>query len=132
MKVKGNGRAKVLTQSELDRLFERGFVTPRDKLLFATTYYCACRVSEALALTVQDIAGGTVTLRKSTTKGKTATRTLPMHPKLNEYLEVEGATSTMKASQTKRSEYQTLKKIEKKRALIDNELCRKKIAVVGD
>ena len=87
MKTNGNGRAKILSQAELDRLFERGFVTPRDKLLFAITYYCACRVSEALALSVSDIAGGTVTLRKSTTKGKSATRTLPVHPKLNEYLE---------------------------------------------
>ena len=87
MKTKGNGRAKILTQAELDRLFERGFVTPRDKLLFAVTYYCACRVSEALSLTAQDLDKGVVTLRKSTTKGKTATRTLPMHPKLNQYLE---------------------------------------------
>lgn len=86
MKVKGNGRAKVLTQAELDRLFERGFVTPRDKLLFAIAYYCACRVSEALALTADDLVGGVVILRKATTKGKAATRTLPMHPKLNEYL----------------------------------------------
>ncbi len=86
MKVKGNGRAKILTQAELDRLFERGFVTPRNKLLFAVCYYCACRVSEALALSTEELAGGVVTLRKSTTKGKSATRTLPMHPKLSEYL----------------------------------------------
>lgn len=86
MKVKGNGRAKILTQAELDRLFDRGFVTPRDKLLFALAYYCACRVSEALALTTNDLAGGVVTLRKATTKAKSATRTLPMHPKLIEYL----------------------------------------------
>lgn len=87
MKVKGNGRAKILTQAELNRLFERGLVTPRDKLLFAIAYYCACRVSEALALTTEDVMGGVVTLRKITTKGKSATRTLPMHPKLLEYLE---------------------------------------------
>ena len=86
MKVKGNGRAKILTQAELDRLFDRGFVNPRDKLLFAIAYYCACRISEALALTADDLASGVVTLRKVTTKGKSATRTLPMHPKLNKYL----------------------------------------------
>lgn len=86
MKIGGNGRAKILTQAELNRLFERGFVTPKDKLLFALTYYCACRVSEALALTTDDMVGSVVTLRKATTKGKSATRTLPMHPKLNEYL----------------------------------------------
>lgn len=32
------------------------------------------------------MVGSVVTLRKATTKGKSATRTLPMHPKLNEYL----------------------------------------------
>lgn len=87
MKVKGNGRAKVLTQAELDRLFDRGFVTLRDKLLFAITYYCACRVSEALVLTTDDLVGGVVTLRRATTKGKSGTRTLPMHLKLTDYLE---------------------------------------------
>ena len=86
MKIGGNGRAKILSSAELNRLFERGLVTPRDKLLFAIAYYCACRISEALALTSFDLAGATVTLRKSTTKGKVATRTLPMHPKLNRYV----------------------------------------------
>ncbi|AFY91221.1 tyrosine-type recombinase/integrase [Chroococcidiopsis thermalis] len=86
MKVKGNGRAKILTQAELERLFTRGFLTPRDKLLFAIAYYCACRVSEVLALTAEDLAGSVVTLRKCTTKGKIATRTLPSHLKLQAYL----------------------------------------------
>lgn len=86
MKVRGNGRAKIFTQVELDRLFERGLVTPKDRLLFAITYYCGCRVSEALALTTDDLVSGVVTLRKVTTKGKSATRTLPMHPKLIEFL----------------------------------------------
>jgi integrase/recombinase XerD len=86
VKVKGNGRAKILTQAELERLFARGFLTPRDKLLFAIAYYCACRVSEVLALTAEDLAGSVVTLRKSTTKGKMATRTMPSHPKLQAYL----------------------------------------------
>jgi integrase/recombinase XerD len=87
VKVKGNGRAKVLSQAELDRLFERGLTTPRDKLLFAIAYYCACRVSEVLALKTDDIVDGVVTLRRATTQGKSGTRTLPMHPKLMEYLE---------------------------------------------
>jgi len=86
VKIKGNGRAKILTQAELERLFTRGFLTSRDKLLFAIAYYCACRVSEVLALTTEDLAGSVVTLRKCTTKGKIATRTLPSHPKLQAYL----------------------------------------------
>ena len=88
MKIRGNGRAKILTPAEFNRLFERGLLTPRDQLLFAIAYYCACRISEALALTTHDLTGSMVTLRKSTTKGKSATRTLPMHPKLNRYLEI--------------------------------------------
>lgn len=86
MKVLGNGRAKILTPAEIDRLFDRGFITARDRLLFAVTFYCACRISEALALTTHDIVGGSVTLRKATTKGKSATRTLPLHPMLAKYL----------------------------------------------
>jgi integrase len=73
--VLGNGRAKILTPAEIDRLFDRGFITARDRLLFAVTFYCACRISEALALTTHDIVGGSVTLRKATTKGSSATRT---------------------------------------------------------
>jgi integrase/recombinase XerD len=69
VKVLGNGRAKILTPAEIDRLFDRGFITARDRLLFAVTFYCACRISEALALTTHDIVGGSVTLRKATTKG---------------------------------------------------------------
>jgi integrase/recombinase XerD len=86
VKVLGNGRAKILTPAEIDRLFDRGFITARDRLLFAVTFYCACRISEALALTTHDIVGGSVTLRKATTKGKSATRTLPLHPMLGKYL----------------------------------------------
>ena len=86
VKVQGNGRAKILTPAEIDRLFDRGFMTARDRLLFAVTFYCACRISEALALTTHDIVGGSVTLRKATTKGKSATRTLPLHQLLAKYL----------------------------------------------
>ena len=61
MKIGGNGRAKILTSAELNRLFERGLLTPRDQLLFAIAYYCACRISEALTLTTYDLVGSTVT-----------------------------------------------------------------------
>ncbi len=86
MKNSGNGRAKILSPSELNRLFERGFTSTRDKFLFALAYYCACRISEALALKNDDLMGGVVTLRKATTKGQSATRTVPIHPKITEYL----------------------------------------------
>jgi integrase/recombinase XerD len=69
VKVVGNGRAKILTPAEIDRLFDRGFITARDRLFFAVTFYCACRISEALALTTYDIVGGSVTLPESDDKG---------------------------------------------------------------
>jgi integrase/recombinase XerD len=34
VKVQGNGRAKILTPAEISRLFDRGFVTARDRFLF--------------------------------------------------------------------------------------------------
>jgi integrase/recombinase XerD len=86
VKVVGNGRAKILTPAEIDRLFDRGFITARDRLFFAVTFYCACRISEALALTTYDIVGGSVTLPKATTKGLSATRTLRLHQLLAKYL----------------------------------------------
>lgn len=87
MKVNGNGQAKILTQTEIRLLFTEGLVTPRDRALFAVLLYCGCRVSEALALTTEDFRGGVVTLRKATTKGKSGTRSIPLHPQLKEYLE---------------------------------------------
>ena len=74
MKVAGNGQGKILTPEELRRLFTEGFVRERDRALFGICLFTGCRVSEALALQTTDIKGGTLTFRKSTTKGKLKTR----------------------------------------------------------
>ncbi len=74
MKVDGNGQGKILTPDELRLLFAEGFVSSRDRALFGICLFTGCRVSEALALQVTDIRGGTLTFRKSTTKGKLKTR----------------------------------------------------------
>jgi integrase/recombinase XerD len=68
MKVSGNGQGKILTQSELRRLFSEGFLSPRDRALFGICLFTGCRVSEALALQTTDIKSGAITFRKSTTK----------------------------------------------------------------
>jgi integrase/recombinase XerD len=86
MKVQGNGQAKVLTTEELKRLFDEGFITSRDRCLFAICLFTGCRISEALALQVTDIKNQTITFRKSTTKGKLKTRTIDIPPPLIEYL----------------------------------------------
>lgn len=82
MKVAGNGQAKILTNDELRRLFTDGFISPRDRALFGICLFTACRVSEALSLTTDDIKGGVIVFRKSRTKGKLKTRTVDIPPAL--------------------------------------------------
>ena len=63
MKVKGNGQGKVLTATELKRLFSDGLVTSRDleelreagRCLLAICLFTGCLLSEALSLQVTDI-----------------------------------------------------------------------------
>ena len=82
MKVNGNGQGKILTPEELRLLFTSGLLTPRDRALFGICLFTGCRVSEALALQTTDIKSGTLTFRKSTTKGKLKTRVVDIHPDL--------------------------------------------------
>ncbi|WP_414528469.1 tyrosine-type recombinase/integrase [Nodularia chucula] len=82
MKVSGNGQGKILSQEELRRLFTEGLLTPRDRALFGICLFTGCRVSEALALKMTDIKSGTITFRKSTTKGKHKTRIVDIPPGL--------------------------------------------------
>jgi integrase/recombinase XerD len=82
VKVGGNGQAKVLTLDEIQRLFQDGFQSDRDRALFGLCLYTGCRISEALTLQVSDIQGDTLTLRRCNTKGKLQTRSLHIHPVL--------------------------------------------------
>jgi len=87
MKVAGNGQGKILTPDELRLLFTSGLRSPRDRALFGICLFTGCRVSEALALQTTDIRGGTLTFRKSTTKGKLKTRVVDIQPGLAALLE---------------------------------------------
>ena len=87
MKVNGNGQGKILDSSELRLLFAEGLRSPRDRALFGICLFTGCRVSEALALHTTDIRGGTLTFRKSTTKGKLKTRVVDIQPGLAALLE---------------------------------------------
>ena len=86
MKVSGNGQGKILTAEELRLLFTDGLNTPRDRALFGICLFTGCRVSEALALQTTDIKSGTITFRKSTTKGKLKTRVVDIQAGLAELL----------------------------------------------
>jgi integrase/recombinase XerD len=86
VKNQGNGQARILSTSELKRLFCE-LKTPRDRCLFAICLFTACRISEALALSTTDIRGGNIVFRKATTKGRLRTRSMAIHPELKRFLQ---------------------------------------------
>jgi integrase/recombinase XerD len=84
MKINRHGRAKVLTQQEIQLIFSHGLDNDRDKTLFGVCLFSACRIRECCTLQTQDIytPKGNVRprliIRKSNTKGKLATRSIPV------------------------------------------------------
>jgi integrase/recombinase XerD len=79
-------KRQILTPAELQLLFTEGFIVQpdRDRALFAVCLYTACRISEAVTLAQRDVydSKGNVRpeliIRKGNTKGKLATRTIPV------------------------------------------------------
>ena len=84
MKHDRNGQAKILTDSEIQAIFN--LFSERDRAVFAICLYCGCRISEALSIRSGDIAGGVITLRKANTKGKKGSRSIPISPNLEKIL----------------------------------------------
>lgn len=80
MKHDRNGQAKILTEKEIEAIFN--LLNPRDRAIFAICLFCGCRISEALSIRISDIANGVITLRKAATKGKKGSRSLPISPNL--------------------------------------------------
>jgi integrase/recombinase XerD len=86
MKIDRHGQAKILTVAEIQLLFTEGFTVdpPRDRALFAVCLYTACRISEAVTLRKRDVLDlkgqvrPEIIIRKGNTKGKLATRTIPV------------------------------------------------------
>ena len=93
MKIDRHGKAKVLSTSEIQRLFTSGLLTDRDKTLCAVMLYTACRIRECVTLKVKDVYNSKMKvrpeliIRKGNTKGKLATRTIPVLDDLRRYLE---------------------------------------------
>ena len=93
MKIERHGQAKILTQQEIELLFNEGLQSDRDRALFGVCLYTACRVAEACSLKVIDVftpAGvirSEMVIRKSNTKGKLGTRTIPIIQELRLLLE---------------------------------------------
>ena len=92
MKIDRHGQAKILTPSEIALLFNQGLTLPRDKALFGICLYTACRIREACTLRVNDVYRGKgqvrdeIIIRKANTKGKLATRCIPVIEELRSLL----------------------------------------------
>ena len=84
MKIDRHGRAKILTPAEIQLLFSEGLKNNRSRALFGICLYTACRINEACTLLMVDVydTKGRVrpelTIRKGNTKGKLATRSIPV------------------------------------------------------
>jgi integrase/recombinase XerD len=72
MKIEGHGQAKILTQEEIELLFNKGLLSSRDRTLFGVCLYTACRIAEACSLMVKDIYTNSGAVRS-----KINARTLP-------------------------------------------------------
>jgi integrase/recombinase XerD len=83
MKRERHGRAKILSPTEIQLLFNQGLDNLRDRALFGFCLYTACRINEACTQLTCDAyeRTGTVrpemTIRKGNSKGKLASRTIP-------------------------------------------------------
>lgn len=94
MKIDRHGKAKILTQTEIQLLFSVGLKNDRDRALFGVCLFTGCRIREACTLHVVDVydnAGRVrpkLIIRKGNTKGKLATRTIPIIEDLRRILTV--------------------------------------------
>ncbi|NEP00353.1 MAG: site-specific integrase [Symploca sp. SIO2E9] len=84
MKIDRHGKAKILTIEELELLFNFGLESNYYRALFGICLYTACRIREGCSLRTTDVyerlgvVRPEITFRKGNTKGKLATRCIPV------------------------------------------------------
>ncbi len=92
MKIDRHGQAKILSVAEIQSLFNLGLQTERDRALFGICLYTGCRIREACTLKTADvydrkgIVRPDLIIRKGNTKGKLATRCIPVIEELRSLL----------------------------------------------
>ncbi|MUH00831.1 tyrosine-type recombinase/integrase [Scytonema sp. UIC 10036] len=92
MKVNRHGRAKILTQQEIQQIFNHGLENDRDRTLFGVCLFSGCRIREACTLLTSDIytpkglVRPKLIIRKANSKGKLATRSIPVIEDLRQLL----------------------------------------------
>ena len=92
LKIDRHGKAKVLCSEEIQLLFNVGLTTLRDRCLFGICLYTACRINEACTLRRVDVfdkkrnVRPQLIIRKGNSKGKLATRCIPIGEDLQSLL----------------------------------------------
>ena len=92
MKIDRHGRATLVTTEEIQLLFSQGLQNNRDRTLFGICLYTAGRIAEACTLRRGDVydfkrlVRPELIIRKGNTKGKLATRTIPVGEDLRNLL----------------------------------------------
>ncbi|QFS49536.1 xerD, integrase/recombinase XerD [Nostoc sphaeroides CCNUC1] len=100
VKIDRHGKAKVLSPSEIGRLFTDGLTTVRDRTLGAVMLYTGCRVNEAVTLKIKDVYNSQgriraeLIIRKGNSKGKLATRSIPILEELRCFLAIYKPTNS--------------------------------------
>ena len=79
-----HGQAEMWTEDQFQMVMAE--LSPKMRAIFSICYYTGCRVSEARQLKAEDVVGSSIVLRKDTTKTK-RTRSVPMHPQLQQILD---------------------------------------------
>lgn len=88
MKNERHGQAAILSPAQIELLFSEGLRTDRDRTVFGFCLYTAARIAEACSMQTEDVYTPTgkvrdfVNIRKAATKGKLATRTIPVNEDL--------------------------------------------------
>src|SRR4028119_1985679 len=83
-KVERHGQAAILSPTEIELLFADGLQADRERALFGVCLYTAARIAEACSILSEDVYTSTgkvrdfINIRKAATKGKLATRTIPV------------------------------------------------------
>jgi integrase/recombinase XerD len=83
VKNQRNGQAEILSEAQVTVLLAE--LSPKMRAVFAICYFTACRVSEALHLTADDVLGGKISFRRVTTKTNHS-REVPIAPGLAKIL----------------------------------------------
>jgi integrase/recombinase XerD len=93
-KIDRHGQAAILSPVEIELLFAEGLQADRERALFGLCLYTAARIAEACSILSEDVYSSAgkvrdfINIRKSATKGKLATRTIPVIEDLRSLLTV--------------------------------------------